>query len=112
MAVTTLTRGIPETSLNSNAANGTAGVSFALPQSKLGTGWSIGWMMTFTGGPSAVSDQLEGSLDGTNWYIIGSAVTTIAGSINFAAGVVARFVRVYHTSKSGGTNVLAQILIN
>jgi hypothetical protein len=59
-------------------------------------------------GVSAGSVQLQGSLDGTNWFSLGSAVTTSTASTVFAPVVVTnaltRFVRAnVATAITGGT---------
>jgi hypothetical protein len=59
-------------------------------------------------GVSAGSVQMQGSLDGTNWYNLGSAVSTTTASTVFAPVIVnataARFVRAsIATAITGGT---------
>jgi hypothetical protein len=63
--------------------------------------------VTTSAGVSAGSVALQGSLDGTNWYALGSAVTTSAASTTTAVivtGTAARFVRANAaTTITGGT---------
>ena len=63
--------------------------------------------VTTSAGVSAGDVQLEGSLDGTNWYSLGSAVSTSAASTTTAAVVtdqLFRYVRAAVTTAiTGGT---------
>jgi hypothetical protein len=63
--------------------------------------------VTTSAGVSAGSVALQGSLDGTNWYALGSPVTTSAASTTTAvivAGTAARFARAnVATTITGGT---------
>jgi hypothetical protein len=65
-------------------------------------------VVTSSAGVSAGSVQLQGSLDGTNWYSLGSAVTTSTASTTFApvvvTGAFTRYVRAnIATAITGGT---------
>jgi hypothetical protein len=64
-------------------------------------------VVTTSAGVSAGSVQMQGSLDGTNWFSIGSPVTTSAASTTTVAtstSAFARFVRaVIATTITGGT---------
>lgn len=65
-------------------------------------------VVTSGAGVSAGSVQLQGSLDGTNWYNLGSAVSTTTASTVFTPVIVtataARFVRAnVATAITGGT---------
>ena len=57
--------------------------------------------------PTAVSTQLQGSLDGINWYNLGSAVTATANgsSIVSSSGTVFNWFQVVNTI-TGGTSVV------
>jgi hypothetical protein len=63
--------------------------------------------VTTSAGVSAGSVQLTGSLDGTNYYLLGSAVTTSAASTTTAVTVTNALVRYVRanvaTMISGGT---------
>jgi hypothetical protein len=64
-------------------------------------------VVTTSAGVSAGSVQAQGSLDGTNWYSVGSAVTTSAASTTTTVVVTntpARFIQaVIATTITGGT---------
>lgn len=74
-----------------------------------GTLHSIAIMQVSSGaGVSAGSVQMEGSIDGTNWFSLGSAVNTNAASTVFApvivTGTAVRYVRAsIATGITGGT---------
>lgn len=64
-------------------------------------------VVTSGAGVSAGSVQMQGSLDGTNWFNIGSAVNTNAANTTFApilvTGTAVRYVRAVATGITGGT---------
>src|SRR5271156_2966813 len=64
-------------------------------------------VVTTSSGVSAGSVQMQGSLDGTNWFSVGSAVTTSAASTTTqvtSTSAFARFVRAkIATTITGGT---------
>jgi hypothetical protein len=101
--------GVAETSLTTLPSNGTAGDAIAIPSGFRGP-LNVAWQLVPAGGPSAISNALQASLDGTTWVQIDSDTTT-AGNLKFVANVAARFLRVYHTSHTGGTGLTAYILI-
>jgi hypothetical protein len=63
--------------------------------------------VNITGGPATVSVQLQGSLDGTNWFSIGAAntgtATNVAGPLGTANQAFA-YVRANLGTLTGGTN--------
>ena len=54
-----------------------------------------------TGGPT-FSVQLEGSVSGSTWFILGSAVTS--AGLTFFTNMQCPFIRAHCTALSGGTN--------
>lgn len=57
-----------------------------------------------TGSPASYSVQLEGSMDNTNWKIIGSAITSDGVSAQTTSNIFYPFVRANLTAVSGGTS--------
>lgn len=55
------------------------------------------------GGFSALSITYEGSLDGINWYTLGTDATTVDG-VTFVVDKPARYVRANVTAFTGGTS--------
>ena len=109
----TLTRGIVGTSFSGSVADPTAGTAFALPASLTGRGWMVAWQ-TVKGGVgtiTALSVSLQFSMDNTNWFTHSTTEET-AGNYSIAADITARFVRLYHTSRTGvNTTVTGNLLI-
>lgn len=103
-----LSSGVLANSLIVLPANGTAGTAFAIPEGDKRV--SIGWEIIPTGGPSALSNALQVSNDNTNWTTIDSD-TTAAGCNKTVPDVVAKYIRIYHTSHTGGTGLTARILL-
>jgi hypothetical protein len=65
-------------------------------------------VVTSSSGVSAGAVTLQGSLDGTNWFALGSAVSTSSASTTFTpvvqTGVLVRYVRAAITTTiTGGT---------
>lgn len=62
--------------------------------------------------PTSVSTQLQGSLDGANWYNLGTAITSTANgtSIVSSSGTVFSWFRVVNTI-TGGTNVVLDAFV-
>jgi hypothetical protein len=68
--------------------------------------------VTTSSGVSAGSVQLQGSLDGTNWFALGSPVTTSAASTTtpvIVTGTAVRFVRANVATAITGGTVLASV---
>lgn len=61
------------------------------------------FMKLITGIFSALSIAFEGSLDGVNWYLLGTDATTSAG-VTFVVDKPARYIRANVTAFTGGTN--------
>ena len=62
-----------------------------------------------TGSPT-FSVTFQGSIDGTNWFTLGSAVTSVTNGAT-VTGVLARYVRANLTALSGGT-LTAELAFN
>lgn len=103
-----LSNGIVATSLAVLPSNGTAGTAFAIPNNSKRV--SIAWQIIPTGGPSALSNALQISMDNSTWTSI-STDTTTAGCYITVNDIVAKFVRIYHTSHTGGTGLTGNILL-
>jgi len=62
-----------------------------------------GWVVTWSGTvPTSVLVNLEGSLDGTTWYIIKQLTVTTSGTADTESGYMANYVRANYVSKVGG----------
>lgn len=63
-------------------------------------------ILAFSVAPTAMSTQLQGSLDNVNWYNIGAPITSLAAgnTIVSNSGIVFRYVRAT-TTITGGTSV-------
>jgi hypothetical protein len=106
--MTTLTVDTPATSIDSDIAGTTAGIVFAVPYSKQGIAFA--YQLVYTGSPSAVSVAFQISIDNSNWVTIDTSTNKDGELVNLAK-VVARFVRLYHTSRTGGTKVTGTIFM-
>lgn len=60
-------------------------------------------LLVETTGSPTFSVQFQGSLDGTNWLSIGSAVTAVQAGSATPAAIMARYLRANLTALSGGT---------
>lgn len=58
--------------------------------------------VVITGSPSSVSLTVQGSLDGANWFTLGSAIT--AAGLTFIADSPVLFMRTNLGTLSGGTS--------
>jgi hypothetical protein len=104
----TIVPGITATSIDSNIADATPGTTFAIPYAKQGV--KLAYQTVFTGVVGAVSIALQISMDETNWTSVNTTTET-AGAYVIVNNVIAKFVRLYHTSRTGGTKVTGTILI-
>jgi len=59
--------------------------------------------VTTTGTPDSYSVQVEGSIDGVNFYLIGAPVTQDGIYAISTSGVYVRYIRANITEVSGGT---------
>jgi hypothetical protein len=65
---------------------------------------SFGLQVTHTGGPTVVVVSLDGSIDGTNWFSLGSWSTLTFGDIVFIVDKVVTQIRGNLTVLTGGTS--------
>lgn len=92
------TPGLLAISLNAVAATG-AGDDFAIPRSQDGWLNAVTWQIKHTGTPTAISVNLEGSIDGTTWATLDTAANTdpswsaASGEIRHVVNKPVRFVR-------------------
>jgi len=108
----TLGRGIVNTLLAA-VTSAQASAAFAVPLTRTDTGdymENFTWQLTDTGSPSSVSCQLQGSLDGSNWFNIGAAALTAPGLQTIATTPLA-FIRANLTTLSGGTSPTVTVLL-
>lgn len=103
-----LSNGVVATSISTLPSNGTAGTAFALPNNSKRV--SIAWQIVPAGGPSALSNSLQVSMDNSTWTSI-STDTTTAGCYITVNDIAAKFVRIYHTSHTGGSGLVGTILL-
>ena len=103
-----------------NAATSTGpGSAFGVPATpsaqRGGFIQTMAWQIVTTGSPTGLSVTLQGSLDGVNWFAIGSAVTTATLTLlNLAsanAGPYA-FIRANVNTLSGGTTPTVTVLLS
>lgn len=100
---TGLSNGAPALALNAATAdgNGTA-IDYTTSRRTFGMQYILAGDVNFTGG----TVNLQGSLDGTNYFTIATLTigTDASGKIVFAVDKPARYVRVNAASLAGGTN--------
>lgn len=70
----------------------------------------ISWQTVITGGPSAVTVDLEGSLDNTNWTSI-SEQASANSKLNHAPNPVPNFIRANLTGLDGGTAPTVTVIV-
>lgn len=70
-----------------------------LPNTRLG--YNVTWQLVYSSAPSAVSCILEVSLDNTNWFTIDTSTAT-AGEKRTLPYVMAKFIRITQSSRTGG----------
>ncbi|KKN58443.1 hypothetical protein LCGC14_0552560 [marine sediment metagenome] len=71
------------------------------------------WQYKTTGSPTGVNIRLEGSLDGTNWEVVGTAQTDTSGMLVYSTTAIPlSFTRIQLITLTGGTNptVTARLL--
>ena len=112
----TLGRGIVNTILSASATGNGATYSVPLTNAQAGDyNSTYAWQTNVTGGPTALSCTLEGSLDGTTWLTIdtNTATTSALRVVNLAntnAGPYA-FLRAALGTLTGGTSPTVTILL-
>ncbi len=94
-----------DTGKSLNAATVTGpGDDFALPHFIIGAQLEkLTWEIVITGAPTAIQVDLQGSLDGVNWYQI-DTYNTVANTLRFVVDKRVRFVRANLITLTGGTS--------
>ncbi len=102
----------PTTILNAVTGPG-AGLAFAVPQYRPGRGGEavFVWEVRLTGSPTSVQVDLEGSIDGSNWYQLGSHTAT-TDALNWTLDKPVLFVRGNVVTLSGGTSPTATVVVS
>lgn len=83
------------------------GTAMRLPQNWDGVMDRLTWKTIITGAPSAVDIDLEGSLNGTVWFVLDTSTAIAGEQRTIAAGV--RFVRGVLVSFTDGTTPTATV---
>ncbi len=100
--------GIPVTSLNAvTTTAATVGTTFAIPPIKRDR--TLVWQVDYSGTPSASTIVLAASLDNVNFHQLDSSTNT-AGEIRTVV-IAHNFVRISQSSRTGATNVTAQLTV-
>jgi len=60
--------------------------------------------VTSTGSPTTVTLALEGSIDGSTWFVLDSSTYTASNNMNFAIDMPVTYVRLNLTNLSGGSS--------
>jgi methyl coenzyme M reductase beta subunit len=96
-----------------NAATGTgAGDSFGfLPFLGGGIPGTYSWDIIITGGPSAVTVNLEGSDDGTNWFTVDTSTST-SSALRHVVDKPVRFLRANLATLTGGSSPTVSVGIS
>lgn len=86
--------GTPQRSLNDEAGPTAVGVTLRVPASWEGLPNDFAWAITFTGTITAADVDLEGSLDGVDWFVVDSHTATtgarrdVVANVNFLRAVL------------------------
>ena len=68
------------------------------------------WTIVWTGGPSSAQVNFEGSIDGTNWFILDSSITT-SSEMRHVVNKGVMYYRANVVTFSGGTNPAVTVKI-
>lgn len=98
-----LVTGQPQTLLNAATTTGTSAYILDIWPTRGGFPLHYTWATTITGTPSGVTLNLEGSIDGTNWYQIDQSIST-SGEMRSVVNRAVRWVRLNLLSLTGGTS--------
>lgn len=89
--------GLPARRMTTLSANGSTDAV------NLDVVWSTFTFQTVvTGAPASFTQTFQGSLDGTNWFTLGSS-TAVAGEAQFVVDKPAQYVRATLSALTGGT---------
>jgi hypothetical protein len=69
------------------------------------------WQMAVTGTPSALSTNLEGSLDGNAWFVVDTS-TSVAGETRHIVNKPIKFARCNITTYTGSSTTATCIIYN
>lgn len=101
-----LNYGIVGASLNTASTGAVTGTAFAIPPSNANI---ISWQVVAAG--SALSVNLEGSLDNSTYSIIDTQTTATGGLKNYGPTSM-KFVRCSAVSRTGGTTTTCNVTVN
>ncbi len=111
MAVVGVFSGEAFTSLNAATATGPGDVAAVSGVNPLGgVPRKIAWEKRVTGGPTAVTVNIEGSLDNSNWYTLDTDNTT-ANTFKEITQRGAKFIRANLVTLTGGTSPTVTVRI-
>jgi hypothetical protein len=102
MPTPVLQLGIPETALALASTTVTNSTTYALPARLC----SLAWQYFFTTNPTALTLNLQLSLDGINWGTVDSTTVT-TGGIRIVTSIPAAFVRINQGAITGGAQMTA-----
>lgn len=105
MPTPTLQLGVTETPFSLASTVTTVSTTYALPARVI----SLAWQYLFTTNPSALTLNLQLSLDGVNWNTVDSTTVT-TGGLRIVTGVAAQFVRLNQGAITGGAQFTASLL--
>jgi hypothetical protein len=98
--------GIPETSLSTSSTGVVTGTVYNLPTTYAAI---VTWQVVADG--SALSVNLEGSLDNSTFFTIDTQTTAAGGIKNFGFTAV-KYVRISQVSRTGGTATTGTLIVN
>lgn len=99
--------GVGETSLSTASTGVVTGTSFAVPTTYAAL---ISWTVVADG--SAISVNLEGSLDNSAWFTVDSITTPASGALRNFGFTAIKFVRISQVSRTGGTLTTGSLVVN
>lgn len=95
--------GQPQTLLNAATATGTSPYILDLWPTRGGFPLHFTWTTVITGTPATVTINLEGSIDGTNWFQMDQSVAA-GGEMRSVINKAVRWARLNMTTLTGGTS--------
>lgn len=111
--VTALVRGTPVKLLDALTTTAdTVSSSFALPPSFSPLGRAVTWQSIPVVNPSAISLQLQGAMNDVDAeYAVLDTSTVVGGEMRTVSVVNLKFIRARQVSRTGGTNITVQAMI-
>lgn len=94
--------GQPQTLLSAVSTTGVSGYILDMWPSRGGFPLHITWTTLTTASPATVTINLEGSIDGTNWYQLDQSVST-SGEMRTVINKAVRWLRANLTTLASGT---------